>query len=46
MNLFADIPANISEELTEVLAKNKHVRIERIVSQVTPAPTAYGSIKR
>ena len=41
MNLFADIPANTSEELTEVLAKNKHVRIERIVSAGHASPGGF-----
>ena len=31
-NLFADLPTDLPEELVEVLAENKHVRIERIVS--------------
>jgi len=31
-NLFADLPNNLPKELIEVLAENKHVRIERIVS--------------
>lgn len=38
-NLLSDLPTALSEELTEVLAKNQQVRIERIVStgQVSPA---------
>lgn len=31
-NLFANIPTTLAEELVEVLAQNKHIRIERIVS--------------
>ena len=31
-NLFNDLPTDLPEELVEVLAENKHVRIERIVS--------------
>ena len=31
-NLFSDLPYSISEELTEVLAENRLVRIERIIS--------------
>lgn len=31
-NLFGDLPAALPEELAEVLAENKHVRINRIVS--------------
>lgn len=31
-NLFADLPASLDEELVTVLAGNRHVRIERIVS--------------
>ena len=31
-NLFADLPTDLPEELVEVLAENKHVRIERIIS--------------
>lgn len=42
-NLFADLPANLSEELVEVLAESQHVRIERIVStgQASPAELWY-----
>jgi len=31
-NLLEDVPATLFEELVEVLAANRHVRIERIVS--------------
>ena len=31
-NLFSDLPTDLPEELVEVLAENKHVRIERIIS--------------
>ena len=38
-NLFADLPISLPEELADVLAESKHVRIERIVStgQCSPA---------
>jgi len=38
-NLLADVPADLVNELTTVLAGNRNVRIERIVStgQVSPA---------
>ncbi len=37
-NLFANLPKSVPSELTEVLANNQHVRIERIVShgQISP----------
>ena len=31
-NIFAELPSNLPKELIEVLAENKHIRIERIVS--------------
>ena len=31
-NLFADLPNSLAEELVTVIAANRHVRIERIVS--------------
>jgi cupin 2 domain-containing protein len=31
-NLFADLPSSLVEELVTVIAANRHVRIERIVS--------------
>jgi len=37
-NLFADLPTTLPEELVEVLAENKHVRIERIVSTGQASP--------
>ncbi len=37
-NLFADLPTDLPEELVEVLAENKHVRIERIVSTGHASP--------
>jgi cupin 2 domain-containing protein len=42
-NLFADIPANVPDELFEVLAEGHNVRIERIVStgQASPADFWY-----
>ena len=43
MNLFADIPEAMPEELVDVLAENDDVRIERIVSdgQASPADFWY-----
>jgi cupin 2 domain-containing protein len=40
-NLFADIPSKLPEELIEVLAENKHVRIERIVSSGHASPDGF-----
>ncbi len=40
-NLFADLSADLSEELVEVLAENKHVRIERIVSTGHASPDGF-----
>jgi cupin 2 domain-containing protein len=40
-NLFADLPATLPEELAEVLAENKHVRIERIVSTGHASPEGF-----
>ena len=40
-NLFDDLPANLPEELVEVLAENKHVRIERIVSTGQASPEGF-----
>ncbi len=37
-NLFADLPDTLPEELIEVLANNRHVRIERIVSTGHASP--------
>jgi len=31
-NLFANLPTDLPEEFVEVVAENKHVRIERIIS--------------
>ena len=39
-NLFADIPADLPEELVEILAESGGVRIERIVSQGHASPPA------
>ncbi len=41
MNLFADLPHNLPEELVEVLAENKQVRIERIVSTGHVSPEGF-----
>jgi cupin 2 domain-containing protein len=40
-NLFADLPNDLPEELVEVLAENKHVRIERIVSNGQACPDGF-----
>ena len=40
-NLFADLPTDLPEELVEVLAENKHVRIERIVSTGHASPDGF-----
>lgn len=40
-NLFGDLPATLPEELAEVLAENKHVRIERIVSTGHASPEGF-----
>jgi cupin 2 domain-containing protein len=40
-NLFADLPANLPEELVEVLAESPHVRIERIVSTGQASPASF-----
>jgi len=37
-NILTDIPADLPEELVNVLAENKHVRIERIVSTGHASP--------
>ena len=41
MNLFANIPAHLPEELTTVLRESHGVRIERIVSTGYRSPDAY-----
>lgn len=40
-NLFAGLPTDLPEELVEVLAENKHVRIERIVSHGHSSPADF-----
>jgi len=40
-NLFSNLPTNSTEELVEVLAENKHVRIERIVSTGQASPEGF-----
>jgi cupin 2 domain-containing protein len=40
-NLFTDLPSTFPEELVEVLAKNQHVRIERIVSTGHASPEGF-----
>jgi cupin 2 domain-containing protein len=41
MNLFANLPTTLPEELTTVLAESKHVRIERIVSTGQASPAGF-----
>ena len=40
-NLFHDLPSSLPEELVETLAKNKHVRIELIVSTGHASPDRF-----
>ena len=40
-NLFANLPTDLPEELVDVLAENKHVRIERIVSTGHASPDGF-----
>lgn len=40
-NLFAELPTGLSDELVDVLAEGKHVRIERIVSTGQASPTGF-----
>jgi len=40
-NIFSDIPADFPEELVNVLAENKHVRIERIASTGHASPEGF-----
>ena len=40
-NLFQDIPSTLTEELVSVLASNRHVRIERIVSTGQASPQGF-----
>ena len=40
-NLFTDVPDSLPKELIEVLVKNQHVRIERIVSTGHKSPEGY-----
>ena len=37
-NLFADLPSNLPDELIEILAESKRVRIERIISTGQASP--------
>lgn len=41
MNVFANLPAQLPDELTEVLVQSPRVRIERIVSQGHASPTGF-----
>ncbi|MEE9368527.1 MAG: cupin domain-containing protein [Pontiella sp.] len=41
MNLFADIPDKLPEELTSVLTDSGHVRIDRIVSDGQASPEGF-----
>lgn len=38
MSIFANIPANLPEELCQTLVESEHVRIERIVSRGHQSP--------
>lgn len=40
-NLFADMPRNLPEELTETLTASRHVRIERIISTGHASPPGF-----
>ena len=40
-NIFSQIPDELPEELTQTLAENRHVRIERIVSSGHVSPEGY-----
>ncbi len=40
-NLFVDLPAELPEELVDVLAQNEDVRIERIVSRGHASPDGF-----
>ena len=40
-NLFTNIPTDLPEELVEVLAENKHIRIERIISTGHASPEGF-----
>jgi cupin 2 domain-containing protein len=40
-NLFTDLPTTLPDELVGVLAENKHVRIERIVSTGHASPDGF-----
>jgi cupin 2 domain-containing protein len=41
MNLFENIPSDLPEELVEVVAESKNVRIERIVSDGHASPEGF-----
>lgn len=41
MNLLADLPATGAEEVTEILAAGRNVRIERIVSHGQASPDGF-----
>lgn len=45
MNLFANIPAHLLEELTGVSQEGNGVRIERIVSTGHRSPDAFGYVQ-
>jgi cupin 2 domain-containing protein len=40
-NLFTELPADLPEELVEVLAQSKHVRVARIVSTGHASPEGF-----
>lgn len=46
MNLFKDLPSDLSEEVFEDLLIHKQLRIERIVSKGKPRQRANGTIKK
>ena len=41
MNLFADLPQHLPEELTETITASQYVRIERIVSTGQSSPPGF-----
>ncbi len=40
-NIFSNIPPNLPDELSEIIAGNSHVRIERIVSRGHSSPDRF-----
>ncbi len=41
LNLFADLPADLSEELVDILAETQDMRIERVVSTGHASPEGF-----